>query len=76
MKSLKLSLLVIFVGCLIHPALAEDVYTLRNLDELTFTDRPLPEVTEPDEAVGTLNRARQQVKEAFLRPYAVVEGGG
>ncbi len=75
MKSLKLSVVVICVAFLIHPALAGDVYTSQNLAELTFTDQPLPEVTEPDDAVNVLNRNRQQVKEAFLRPYAVVDGG-
>ena len=75
MKRLQLFAMVICVGFLAQSALAEDVYTSRALNELTFTDQPLPEVTQRDEAVNALNRNRQQVKEAFLRPYALVDGG-
>ncbi len=74
MKTLQLSIMVIFMAILMHPAVAGDVYRSLDLNELTFTDPPLPDMTERDEAASALNRNRQQVMEAFLRPYVVAEG--
>ncbi len=58
MKRSQLSMMALCFGFLIQPALAADLYTSLNLNELTFTDQPLPEVTQRDEAVNGVNRNR------------------
>ena len=55
MKTLPLSIMVTCMAILIDPAVAGDVYRSLDLNELTFTDQPLPDMTERDEAVSALN---------------------
>ena len=74
MRLTKATILVICIASFVHPALAGDVYTLVDLSEVSFTDQPLPDVSQPDDAVNALNRNRRQVMEACLRPYAVADG--
>jgi hypothetical protein len=74
MRFKHIAFLVACLGLTFHHAAAEDVYYSLALSELTWTDRPLPEVSVPDEAVADLRHDLRQEKETFMQPYVATDG--